>query len=286
MKKILLTGSSSYLGTKFVDLYGSDYKIVEISRDNALKPIDLNDHLSVRGLFEQECPDIIVHLAADLGRDAAKNDSIKVTNPAITKLLIDLAKQRTTPIIFTSSEAVYGGKINGMYTEKEVYKPRSAYGEAKVLSEELIIASGLPYLITRGHRYVGVSKRCRKSKQFVDAYQSLIDGKQIHVDAKKLFSPVLIDDICDVINHYIQVEPSAKRILNVGIGKPITYYDFLVDVAKATELDASMILPDGDESGWHNNNSLSTETLRSLGYPHRDYQEVLATIAKGLHEVI
>lgn len=286
MKKIFLTGSSSYLGTKFVDLYGSYYKIAGISRDNTDKPIDLKDQVAVRSLFEQEHPDIIVHLAADLGRDIAKNDSIKETNPAITRLLIDLAKQKRAPIIFTSSEAVYGSKFDGMYTEDEVYEPRSAYGEAKVLSEKLIIESGLPYLITRGHRYVGVSKRCQKSKQFVDAYQSLVGGSQIHVDAKKLFSPVLIDDICDVINHYIKVEPSAKRILNVGIGKPITYYDFLVDVANEAGLDKSLIIPDGEEAGWHDNNSLSTEKLHELGYPHRQYRDVLATIAKGLHEVI
>ncbi len=165
--KIFITGSTGYLGTKFVDLYGSKYAICGVAKHDANNPLDLLDVEELTRLYSQFDPDVIIHLAADVGRNTTTSNEIIKTNPSIVQNLISLAKPKQTPFIFTSTEAVYGGKWEvGDYNESDSLTPRSPYGESKAASEKLLVASGLPYLITRGHRHVGISPRFHKENGF------------------------------------------------------------------------------------------------------------------------
>jgi dTDP-4-dehydrorhamnose reductase len=114
MKKIILTGASSFTGTKFIELYGSKYEIIPISRGDSSNPVDLNDHEKLVALFDTVRPDVVVHLAATIGRDANNADVLTV-DTTTTKSLVDLAKLHHTPFVYTSSEIVYDGRPDGMY---------------------------------------------------------------------------------------------------------------------------------------------------------------------------
>ncbi len=107
-------------------------------------------------------------------------------------------------------------------------------------------------------------------------------GKVVHAESKKKVNLILVDDICDIIDHYIQNDTDKQIILNMGMPKVTTYYELLVDAAEATGLDPSLIDEDGEEPGWLDNNTLSTEKQRSLGYPQRSYEEVIQVIADGI----
>lgn len=281
MTKIFLTGPTSFLGTKFIELYGSKYEIFGISRSDNNHPVDLLDFEAVKQAYTDCQPDIVIHIAADLGRDSTTASTITETNPAIVKNLVDLAKTTNTPFIFTSTEAIYGGKEQtGEYKEDDSFKPRSPYGESKVLSEDVIKSSGLPYLITRGHRYVGISKTYDRPKQFSDALKALKAGQEIHLDSVKLFKPVLINNICDIFDHYIEHDTDKQIVVNIGTDKATTFYDFMSDVARTLGFDTSLIKPDGNEAGWPQNSTLSLEKIKSLGYPTVSYKGILETIRK------
>lgn len=279
LKKILLTGSSSYLGTKFIELYGNQYDICGLSRSNAANPIDLLNFEKVKEAYQDFKPDLIIHAAADIGRDGSTADAITRTNPAITKNLVKLAQSANTPFIFTSTEAVYGGKeLEGEYKETDERRPRSPYGESKVASEDIVLASGLPYLIIRGHRFVGINKNYSRKKQFPDTLRALIEGQEVHLDSVKLFKPTLINNICDVFNHYFTNESEKQVLLNLGTDKATKWHDFMVDVADLLGLDKSLIKPDGNEAGWPQNSTLSLVKLLASGYPIYTYKELLNTL--------
>lgn len=284
MKRIILTGASSFTGTKFIELYGSKYEIISISRENKTNPIDLNDHEKLAELFDSAHPDVVVHLAATIGREEMKADVFSV-DTATTKSLVDLAKIHHVPFVYNSSEIVYDGRPNGMYEETDDYHQRSDYGRAKAINEKYLKSSGLPYLITRGHRYIGYPSKDfdrNRSKKFSITMKDLIDGKDVHLDAKRSTNLPLIDDICDVIDHYIEHDLSKQIVLNVGMEKITTYYDLWCDIARAAGIDTALIHDDGDEPKWLPNNTLSTQKLRNLGYPRRSYEDIIETIAKGI----
>jgi len=282
MKRLILTGASSFTGTKFIELYGSKYDITPISRENTSTPVDLNNKEQLAELFETVQPDIVVHLAATIGRDANNADVLAV-DVATTKSLVDLAKKLKIPFAYTSSEIVYNGRPDGMYEETDEYRPRSDYGKSKVIAEEYLRASGLPHLITRGHRYIGYpSKGFGRPKQFPDTLKELVAGTEIHVDSKRKVTLILIDDICDIIDYYIENEANKQIILNMGMEEVKTHYDIWLDIARAAGIDTDLIHIDGDEPGWLMNNTLSTKKLRELGYPQRRYEEVIDTIVRGI----
>jgi dTDP-4-dehydrorhamnose reductase len=285
--KIFLTGSTSYLGTKFVDIYGNKFDIFGVSFHDEVNPIDLLDKQKLTDVFKQFNPDVIVHLAADLGRDITTTDKITKTNPEIVENLVELALPNKTPFIFTSSEAVYGGKWDeGDYSETDNLEPRNPYGMSKVIAEKILVDSGLPYLITRGHRYVGIpSKRFDKAKQFPDTIKNIVNGNVVHLDSKKIFCPVLINNICDIINHYIESDLGKKVLINMGINKKTTYFDFVSDVVHVIGLDKDLLKSDGDEAGWPNNSSLNMNKMIELGYPSVNYEDLIRIIALEFKEL-
>lgn len=282
MKKILLTGASSFTGTKFLDLYGKKYDITVISRSSQNNPVDLNDLGAITKLYTAVKPDVIVHLAATIGRDAGNADVLSV-DVKTTKHLIDLAKSDGIPFVYTSSEVVYNGRPNGMYEEDDDYNPRSDYGQSKVISEQYLKEAGIPYLITRGHRYIGYpSTGFDRPKQFPDAIRDLMAGKAVHAEAKKKVNLILVDDICDIIDHYIENDSDKQTILNMGMPETITYDKLLKDIAKRASIDPNLVLDDGEEAGWLDNNTLNTSKLRALGYPQRSYDEIVEVISEGI----
>lgn len=280
--KILLTGSTSYVGTKFVDMFGTQFDILGVSQHDPDYPVDLQDFKHLQHIFSQFNPDVIMHLAADVGRDVTKSNKIEKTNPAMLQNLIDLALPLNLPILFTSTEAVYGGKEEGNYVETDPYLPRSPYGSSKVISEQLLVGSGLPHLITRGHRHVGLSPRFHKPKWFPDTLNELSVGKAVHLDSKKIFNPVLINTVCEIYAHHVRNHLNEKTILNMGTVETMTYYDFFVDVAEAAGLDMALVNDDGEEPGWPNQGALNVEKLNRLGYPSPTYRDAVAIIAADI----
>lgn len=275
--KIFLSGSTSFLGSKFIEQYSPEFEIFGFSKNDPINSIDMLDQKVLKDAFEKFDPDVIIHLAA-----VVENDAEKVREPNIqgTQNLVDLAKIKNIPFIYMSSESVYGGKeYEGNYSEEDEYKPRSVYGETKVEAEKIIKESGLNYLILRGHRFVGVNHRYNKPKQFPDTLKSLQNGEEVHLDSKKLFKPSLINHISEVIIHYLTRDADKKLVFNIGVDKATTYYDFITDVAKIIGLDISLIKPDGEEVGWPENSTLDVSRLEKNGYPVCRYEEMLELIS-------
>jgi dTDP-4-dehydrorhamnose reductase len=234
------------------------------------------DFVVLKKLYFDFQPDVVIHTAAVVDQDANK---VKISNIQGTKNIIKIAKINNTPIIFSSSESVYGGKEQtGEYKETDPYKPRSAYGETKVESEKIVMTSGLNYLITRCHRYVGINKNFHKPKQFPDTIKALTRNQTVHLDAHRLFKPCLINHLAEVFAYYIEHDSDKKILLNIGVDKAMTYYDFIIDVTKTLDLKQELIKSDYEEITWPENSTLSLHKIKELGYPTLSYQKLLETL--------
>lgn len=273
MKRILLTGSTSFLGSKFIQLYKNQFDILGIAKSDKNNPIDILDFDGLKKLYASFNPDVIIHTAAVTDPDA---DRVKTINIKGTQNIINIAKIHNTPLIFISSESIYGGKEQtGNYVETDFYKPRSTYAETKVESEIMIKASGLNYLIIRPHRFVGINKTYAKPKQFPDTLKALLQNKSVHLDSHRLFKPCLINHISKIFIHYIEHDCDKQVTINIGVDKATTYYDFIKDVAAVLDLNQELIKPDGEETAWPENSTLSIEKMRILGYPVLSYLQLL-----------
>ncbi|MFX4210333.1 NAD-dependent epimerase/dehydratase family protein [Aliarcobacter butzleri] len=127
MSKLLITGSSGFIGNYFINNYKSKYNIKTFS---FLKD-DINN-LNCGDI------DVVFHLSALVhqmgGASASEYEKINVTQT------IELAKKAKKSgikhFVFMSTVKVYGEETNSKYTENTVCNPEDDYGKSKLKAEQ------------------------------------------------------------------------------------------------------------------------------------------------------
>lgn len=284
-KSIFLSGGNSFLGKKFTELYKGKYNFTTFSRTDPVNPIDLLDLKKLEQLYLRQKYDFIIHLAATIDRE---NPNINQVNYQASQNIISLAKKYSTPIIFMSSESIYGGNLENELeiTENREPNPKTEYAKSKYQSEQLIYQLKTPYLILRGHRFIGFVDDYKRAKQFPDTMKSLILGERVELDSQKIFRPSFLNHICEMIDFYMTNDYKKQLILNSVIEKDITYFQLIKDISNKIGLNSlNNILPSGEETVWPIKSTLSMNLCKKLNYPLYSYEEFLNTLAQDFRKI-
>jgi len=130
MKKILLTGSSGFIGNYFINKYQDKYNVDTFSFvNNDFNSLDLKNI------------DTIIHLSALVhqmgGASRQEYEKVNITQT------IDLAKKAKQSgvqhFIFMSTVKVYGEESALVYTEDTICKPQDDYGISKLKAEQELL---------------------------------------------------------------------------------------------------------------------------------------------------
>ncbi|MDQ0196267.1 NAD-dependent epimerase/dehydratase family protein [Paenibacillus wynnii] len=197
MKKILITGSKSYIGTsleKWLEKYPDKYSVDTVNmRGNLWKEYDFSKY------------DVVFHVAgiAHIKETKENAEIYYMVNRDLAYESAQKAKDSgVKQFIFLSSMSVYGIE-NGIIDKNTSTIPKSNYGKAKLQAEELIVPLKTtsfniaiirpPMIYGKGCRgnYPKLAKLVLKSPIFPD-----IDNKRsvIHIDNFCEFVRLLIDD--------------------------------------------------------------------------------------------
>ena len=197
MKRILITGKNSYIGTSFknyLSKYPNDYSVVTLDmRDENWKLYDFSKY------------DVVFHVAgiAHIKETTYNKDIYYKVNRDLAYDTAKKAKQvGIKQFIFLSSMSVFGIE-NGIIDKNTKLKPNSVYGKSKIEAEELI--NGLqddsftvtklrpPMVYGKGCRgnYPRLAKLALKTPIF-----PMVDNKRsmIYVDNLSEFVKQLIDN--------------------------------------------------------------------------------------------
>jgi UDP-glucose 4-epimerase len=177
MAKILVTGAAGFIGSHTTDLLlAGGHTVLGVDnlrtgrRSNLeralrspsfrLTEADVSEPGVVAALVSEFRPRAVIHLAALVSvqesiSDPALNQRLNVT---ATQLVADAAAaQGTKRIVFASSAAIYGDTTDLPIAEESAAQPISPYGEAKLASEQLLLArSEAAGFTVRCHRYFNV----------------------------------------------------------------------------------------------------------------------------------
>ena len=155
MRKIVITGATSFLGRRVIEsLLIDDYVIFALCRPNSpslkLLPNSENFHVIYGSLEDMEnvlCAnineaDVFIHFAWDgSGRQGRADKTIQNKNSEYALKALGIAKKLgCSKFIFPGSQAEYGIRQDIM-RETDNCKPVSAYGKAKLLFQELAEAA-------------------------------------------------------------------------------------------------------------------------------------------------
>ena len=101
-------------------------------------PLDITNEEAVISLMKDIKPDVIFHCAAWTNVDGAEDnyDACYNVNVKGTRNLTKAAKEVGAKIIYISSDYVFDGTKEGIYSETDKTNPLNVYGKTKFLGEE------------------------------------------------------------------------------------------------------------------------------------------------------
>ena len=192
MRKILITGTSSYLGTQIRNyLNDTEYVVNTLSvRDERWQECNFNSYTS------------IIHCAAIVhSRKKILEDAYIQINKTLTYDLAKKAKDEgVRQFIFISSMNVYGMN-SGIITSNTVPKPISFYGKSKLLAEKEILKLEEPnfrIVIIRPPMIYG--RGCKGNYSFLEKVSKCL---LVIPDYANHRSMLYIDNFCEFIKQTI-----------------------------------------------------------------------------------
>ncbi|RXJ84878.1 NAD-dependent epimerase/dehydratase family protein [Arcobacter sp. CECT 8985] len=130
MNKLLLTGSSGFIGSYFINKYKDNYYIKTFSfRNYDISSLDCND------------VDVVVHLSALVHQmgGASANEYKRVNVTQTLELAIKAKQSGVKHFIFMSTVKVYGEETSNCYKQDTLCNPVDEYGVSKLKAENELL---------------------------------------------------------------------------------------------------------------------------------------------------
>lgn len=246
--KILVTGSSGFVGRRFLETAPTNWEIICLGRsqpDNLTGrwiQCDLSDQKSIELAIKQlddESFDSIVHLAAFVPKTAADDtlENAKLGNIDATINLLTCFGERSKKIIIGSTAEVYDqSKIHGPIAEDNVVAGGSYYGSTKMASE--LIAQSYAKKMNKeltilrfSVMYGGYDPIARAIPNFIRAAKA---GEDLTIrGAKVLRDYVHIDDVARSI--ICAVNADGADVVNIGTGRGVSIRETAQAIVDSTQ---------------------------------------------------
>jgi len=301
MKKILITGSSGFIGFHLsnrlsnsnlilgVDNHNNYYsssiknkrlKILLKKKNFSFKKIDLNDKKNLELVFKKFKPEIVYHLAGQPGvLYSFKNPkSYEINNIRATDSLCNICKKyKIKKFIFGSSSSVYGDQKKFPITEDSKLNPKNPYAKTKLYSEKIVAKtfklSKTKFIIFRFFTVYGPFGR---PDMFIHKFLNSIKNKEriyIHNNGLNFRDFTYIVDILTILEKALIVNPKSK-ILNICRSKPIKTTKLVSLISKIYDKDYKIQktgIVRGEMFKTHGSNKLLKKNFRSIKFTDISY---------------
>lgn len=207
MKKILLIGSSGFIGKKLKTKLTKNYELICPTKK---KGFDITKKKELKKYFNHEI-DVIINLSGQQNQNQTK---MKKVIEKGNQNILDIAKKinKKLVLIYFSTSLVYG---NGKRNKKESSKknPLYEYEKMKYRVEKKYLKINQNYLILRlCNIYGGI-----RNKGVVDLITNSVQKNKLfsfdNLKTNKNF--IFIDDVINITDHLIK-KNIKNKVLNIG----------------------------------------------------------------------
>lgn len=290
--KLLVTGSTGLVGSRFVDILKDKFSITTCGRKNTDIYVDLLSGENIKQVIESSDCNTIVNFAAYTNVDGAetekgdKNGEVYTLNALLPLWLTKACRDSGKTFYHISTDYVFDGKKQDHpYTEEDAPSPiDSWYSITKYYGEQNLLNSNQDNfaIIRISYPYSGVYTRKLDIARAV--VEKLKNKEEYFGISNQKIKPTSVDDITQALS--LLIEKHATGIYHVaGNYSPkqyITPYQFAQNIARVIGLDLSLIKPisfallskkrlaQRPQHTW-----LSTKKIESLGFHITSFNETL-----------
>jgi dTDP-glucose 4,6-dehydratase len=264
----------TYAGnTANVESHGSDERFRFVRGDVA--------DASVVGPLVEEA-DRVIHAAAESFVDRSIRDAgdFVRSNVLGTHVMLDACRRAERPMLFVSTDEVYGSTRDGSFSEDDAMQPNSPYAATKaggdLLCRAYHVTYGMPVTLVRGSNAFGPRQHPEKAiPTFVVA---ALEGRPLPVygDGSNRREWLFVRDFARaVLTAFDHGEPGEAY--NIGGGHEVANIDLARAICQLAGAPESLIELVEDRPGHDFRYSLVWDKLAALGWkPETEFEDGLA----------
>jgi dTDP-4-dehydrorhamnose reductase len=202
---------------------------------------DLLDPEVEHQLLDTVKPDAVIHTAALANLEACEEqpETARLLNAELPGELADACARRGIRMMHISTDAVFDGTKDGVYTEEDTPNPQGIYASTKLEGERMVLSANPNAAVVRVNFFGWSLSGMRSLPEFF--INNLSAGKQAQGFTDVFFCPLFVGDLGEMLLKVLKREFSG--IYHVVGSESISKYDFGVAIAHRFGLDDSLIQP-------------------------------------------
>jgi dTDP-4-dehydrorhamnose reductase len=248
--RILVTGKDGQLGRSIHKVISANAEIDNDYGSNEFifvgrRELDLSNDSNINHYFNSNNKfDIIINCAAYTAVDKAEEESElanKINHLAVKKIA-EIANKQESKLIHISTDYVFDGESNKLYTETDITNPINVYGKTKLAGEKALqdIMSTDAIIIRTSWVY------SEYGSNFVKTMLKLgKERNELSVVSDQIGSPTYATDLAEVIlgivnNKDYQDKNQSTQVCHYSNEGEISWYEFAKEIFKLAEVDCKV----------------------------------------------
>ncbi len=230
--KIAITGAGGLVGSCLTKRLSADHQILPLKRAD----LDITNQITVHEFAARERPDVIINCAV-LNVDECETDKPKAhaINVAGPQLLAEAAQEIGAAIVHYSTNYVFDGRDEKLYTIHDEARPVNNYGQTKLDGEGAVMKANPHHYILRTSWVYGIGK-----ENFLSIiHRNLQAGKRGKVVSDCWASAMYVEDLVARTRAIIERKHSGLyHIVNEGV---CSYVEFTLEAGRLVGLNEAQV---------------------------------------------